>query len=126
MEINQNTILIVEDEAAVRKALRERLQREGYTILEARNGQEGLTLAQGEHPDLILLDIVMPVLDGISMIEKLRRDHWGKEARVIVLSNLTDADMENRAHAAGIPDYLIKSDWTLEDVVHKVKSMLGQ
>lgn len=118
-------ILVVEDELAVRKALKERLEREGFKVSLAHNGVIGLKMAKEEHPDLILLDIIMPIMDGITMMEELRRDQWGRNAKIIILTNLSDAEKEAEARKSGVPDYLIKSNWTIEDVVHKVKSTLG-
>ena len=119
-------ILIVEDETSLRNALCEKLTREGFAILEAKNGEEGLEVALREHPDLILLDIIMPVMDGMTMLKKLREDAWGKNAKVIILTNLSDNDKMAEAITQGTFDCLIKSDRTLEDVVKKVKERLGE
>ena len=72
-------ILIVEDEAPLRNAISDILSFEGFTVFQAKNGQEGLDAALLEHPDLILLDLMMPVMDGLTMLEKLRQDQaYGK------------------------------------------------
>lgn len=72
-------ILIVEDEIPMLKALVDKFSRAGFETLEAKNGIEGLAVALKEHPDLVLLDLVMPKMDGVKMMEKLREDSWGGE-----------------------------------------------
>ena len=79
-------------------------------MFEAKNGVEGLALALKEHPDLILLDIVMPELDGMAVLSRLREDRWGKNARVLILTNL-EGDAEKTVHAItnGVFEFLVKS-----------------
>lgn len=120
-----NKILIVEDETSLRGALRDKLCLEGFTVLEAKNGQEGLAVALREHPDLILLDIIMPVMDGMTMLYELRKDPWGKDVKIILLTNLSEAERVAESLRQGVYDYLVKSDWKLEDIVKKVKVKLG-
>ncbi len=122
----QQTILIIEDEVSLRNALRDKFTREGFRIIEAKNGEEGLETALREHPALILLDIVMPKMDGMTMLSKLREDTWGKDAKVIMLTNLSDSEKIAESGEKGVYDYLVKSDWKIEDLVHKVKERLGQ
>lgn len=119
-------ILIVEDEPPLRNALRDKLSRENFAVLEAKNGEEGLEIALRERPDLILLDIIMPVMDGITMLKKLRGDDWGKNAKVIMLTNLSDDESLANAIAQGSHEYLVKSDWKIEDVVAKIRERLGE
>jgi len=118
-------ILIVEDEVSILRALHDELTNNGFIVLEAKNGQEGLEIALREHPDLILLDIVMPVMDGIAMLDKLRDDAWGENAQVIILTNLSDAEKARQAMVKGSYAYLVKSDWKLEEVAAKVSDMLS-
>lgn len=120
------TILIVEDEQALNIALQKKLSAEGYNVLHAENGKDGLEIAIKEHPNLILVDIVMPVMDGMTMIKKLREDGWGKNARIIILTNLSDAGKTAEAVNRGVYDILIKSDWRIDDVVDKVKDELSK
>ena len=72
-------ILIVEDDNSVRKVFKDRLLQEGFSIIEASDGEEGLATALKEHPDLILLDILMPKMDGMTMLSKLHQDEWGRQ-----------------------------------------------
>ncbi|OGI26051.1 MAG: hypothetical protein A3J76_05605 [Candidatus Moranbacteria bacterium RBG_13_45_13] len=122
---NKKTILIVEDEISMLNALRDKFTREGFEVLEAKNGEEGLEIALRDHPDLILLDIVMPKMDGMTMLKRIRADAWGKDVKVIILTNLSDNEKTAAALAQGSYDYLVKSDWKIEDVVAKVKERLG-
>ena len=125
-EPNNKKILIVEDEAPLRNAVTDILTFEGFTVLQAKNGQEGLDLALKEHPDLILLDLMMPIMDGLTMLEKLRQDaDFGKTAAVILLTNINDPEKVAMATEAGSYDFLVKSDWNIEDVVRKIKGRLG-
>jgi DNA-binding response OmpR family regulator len=119
-------ILIVEDDDVLLLILVDNLIREGFKIIQARNGQEGLEVALREHPDLILLDIIMPVMDGITMLKKLHEDIWGKQAKVIILTNLSDNEGVAEAMSRGLCDYLVKSSWKIEDVVKKVKEKLAK
>jgi len=123
---NKHKILIVEDEEPLLNALTDKFSREGMEVITAKNGQEGLDVALAKKPDLILLDVIMPKMDGITMLEKLREDKWGENVEVILLTNLTDADKVSEAVEKGVRDYLIKSDWKLEDVVKKVKEKLSE
>lgn len=124
MENGQKTILIVEDDAALCNALVDKFERARFSVLEARNGESGLEIAMRDHPDFILLDVVMPVMSGIAMLEQLRSDPWGKSAKVVVLSNLNDTGYIERAKEQGVQDYFIKSDCKIEDLVIKVKEIL--
>ena len=117
------TILIVEDEVSLLNALRDKLTRENFAVLEAKNGEEGLEIALREHPDLILLDLIMPVMDGMTMLKKLRHDSWGTKVSVIILTNLSDAE-GSLMRSIGSLDYIVKSNWKLEDVVAKVRERL--
>lgn len=120
------TILVVEDEISILTALRDKFSLEGFTILEAKNGEEGLDAAFTNHPDLILLDIIMPVMDGVMMLKELRAgNEWGKNVPVIILTNLNDAKKVSEVVAHGAYEYLVKSDLKIEDIVKKVKEKLG-
>ena len=117
-------ILIVEDEIPLLQLLADQLNRQGLIVFEAKNGVEGLKTALEAKPDLILLDIAMPEMDGIDMLKKLRDDVWGKNARVLILSNFSDSDKIAAALGEGGFEYLIKSDWSLERLLIKIKETL--
>lgn len=117
-------ILIVEDENLLLNDLKAKFASEGFDVITATDGQEGLALALQNHPDLILLDIVMPIMDGMSMLYQLRKDDWGKNVEVILLTNLNEGEKIAQSYNEGVHDYLVKADWSLEDVVGKVKAKL--
>jgi DNA-binding response OmpR family regulator len=119
-------ILIVEDEVILLEALEKRFSNENYEILTALDGEAGLRTALKKHPDLILLDIIMPKMDGMSMLLKLRQDKWGKTVPVMLLTNLNEAEKVEEAVKAGVSDYLVKSDWHIDEVVAKVRRKLGK
>src|SRR3989344_7557831 len=110
-------ILIVEDEDMIRKPYADELQDEGFSVVTAANGQEGLKVALQEKPDLILLDIVMPVMSGMDMMKKLREDNWGKKVPIILLTNLSANENIIKGVIKDEPLYfLVKSDWSMKDV----------
>jgi two-component system, OmpR family, alkaline phosphatase synthesis response regulator PhoP len=119
-------VLIVEDEASLLLSLADNLSKEGFDIIKAENGEKGLALALEEKPDLILLDILLPKMDGLTMLKKLRQDEWGKDAEVIILTNLSDNRSVSDAMEQGSYDYLIKTDWKMGDVIAKVHEKLKE
>lgn len=119
-------ILIVEDDATLLLALADSLTQTGFEIIKARDGEEGLTAALCDHPDLILLDIVMPKMDGITMLKRVREDAWGKDVKVIMLTNLSDNEKIAEAIAQRSQDYLVKSDWKIDDVVAMIREKLKE
>lgn len=125
IETAPKSILIVEDDIALRKVLVDKLTDEGFIALEAADGEEGLRLAQENHPSLILLDIFMPRMDGITMLSKLRQtDAWGKHVTVMVLTNSTDAQTIATVTSFGAIDFLIKNEWSLEALVARIREKL--
>jgi DNA-binding response OmpR family regulator len=118
-------ILIIDDDNSLSELYNDKFSREGFSVREAKNGKEGLEAALKERPDLVLLDILMPVMDGITMLKKLREDDWGKDVPVILLTNLDDTDKVAEAASEGVYDYLVKQDYRIEDLVKKVKDKLN-
>src|SRR3989344_199117 len=117
-------ILIVEDELPLLNAYADRFMEEGFVVLKASNGQEGLDLAIKEKPDLILLDILMPVMDGLTMMQKLRENNaWGKTVPIILLTNLSaDEKKIKQIVSENSPAYyLVKLDWSLSAIIEKAK-----
>ncbi len=118
--------MVIEDELPMLKVLIDKLQESGFATLQANNGEEGLGVALSAHPDLILLDLLMPKMDGMSMMEKLRENTWGKNIPVIILTNVSaDTDVTIKAIIDLQPAYyLVKSDVKLETIVEKIKEIL--
>jgi DNA-binding response OmpR family regulator len=117
MIIKTHTILIVDDEKSLQSVLKAKLIKENFSVLEAANGKDGLDLAISKRPDLILLDLIMPIME-------LRKDAWGKTARVIILTNLTDSTKVDEAKKHNSYEYLIKSNWKMTDLVNKIHECL--
>lgn len=121
------TILVIEDEDSQRKILCEYLISKGFSVLEALDGIEGLAIALREHPCLILLDVRMPKMDGMTMMHKLRSDAWGKKAPIIILSNYDTSDTNLFQIILDEPAfYLLKADSSLDLVFEKVQEVLNQ
>jgi DNA-binding response OmpR family regulator len=114
-------ILIIEDEKDIRDAIAEGVTQAGFNVSVAENGVVGLEKALSEHPDLILLDIIMPLMDGHQVLEKLRQDIWGKNASVIMLTSMDDVKNIATAYTGDIADYVIKAHHSLDEIVQKVK-----
>lgn len=128
-EDKKTKILIVEDEVVISKVYADELRDEGFLVLTATNGRDGLELAIREKPDLILLDILMPIMDGLTMMDHLRqKDLYGKNVPIILLTNLSAS--EEKIMKAIIKNepayYLVKSDWNLSDVIEKIKERLAR
>ncbi|MFA5052362.1 MAG: response regulator [Patescibacteria group bacterium] len=119
-------LLIAEDEASIRQALLDSFKGvDRLTIHVAHNGQEALDLARQEHPDLILLDVIMPKMHGIDMLDAVQSEPWGQSIPVILLTNYADDPKVVKAVAAGKCELMKKFDVRLQDIVAKVKTKLA-
>lgn len=123
---NPKKILIVDDEKVLAELLSSKIEQAGFSTIVAHDGEEGLRKALTERPSLILLDIVMPKMDGIKVLKKLREDPWGKTVPVIVLTNLNTAETVEKSLASGVYDYLVKIDYTLDDLAEIVKKRMAE
>jgi len=124
MEPSQTKILIVEDEEILLTALSEELKQEGFVVVGAKDGVEGVETAVKEKPDLVLLDLVMPRLDGIGALKQMKENALIKDIPVVILTNLSDYDKISDALSLGAMDYLVKANYRLEDLVNKIKTVL--
>lgn len=118
-------ILFIEDEFTLQKAMAETLGKEGYEMVQALDGETGLKLANSEKPDLVLLDIILPKMDGFQVLEELKKAEETKTIPVIILTNLGNSEDIERSLSLGATTYLVKSDHGIEDVVEKVKQTIG-
>jgi DNA-binding response OmpR family regulator len=118
-------ILIVEDEQSLLNLLRDEFTHAGFEVFKASNGQEGYDVALEKHPDVILIDILMPIMDGITMFKKLSEHKEFLTVPGIILTNLNDSKTISAALESGAYDYLVKSDQEPKDLVKKVKEKLG-
>ncbi|RME69978.1 MAG: response regulator [Chloroflexi bacterium] len=117
------TILCVDDEPTQLMLLRLALTRVGYQVIEAANGQQGVEAAKKYKPDLIIMDLMMPIMDGATAIEEIRKDPALKDIPILVLSAYTRGDQAQRALDAGAQELLSKS-LILTELIEKVKSYL--
>ena len=124
MEPSETKILIVEDEEILLTALSEELKQEGFQVVGAKDGVEGVEKAKSESPHLILLDLVMPRLDGIGALKQMKDMPEIKDIPVVILTNLSDYDKISDALSLGAMDYLVKANYRLEELVNKIKTVL--
>ena len=120
------TILFIEDESALQKTFGEILNQEGYQIFSALDGEIGLRLAKEKKPDLILLDLILPKINGFEVLQKIKEDKETKDIPVIVLTNLERIEDVDKAIELGATTYLIKANYNLEEVMEKIKKALGE
>lgn len=120
----QKILLLVEDDDQIFRVLMKNFEQEGLQVLSAKNGEDGLAICLEKHPNLIVLDIVMPRMDGITMLEKLRQDEWGKNARVLILTNLVDLEKEAAAAKQKVAGFLIKTEWPIDKLMERIKKEL--
>ncbi len=114
-------ILIVEDESVFLELLTEKFKEQDFEVVTATNGKEALQMAEREHPDAIVTDLTMPIMDGVEFIRNLRaKDSWGKKAFVIILSNRGDMDSIADTVDLGAHHYFVKADIDPSKVVESV------
>lgn len=119
-------ILIVEDDEFLQQMYATKLDLEGFKVLEASNGLQGLKVAQREKPDLILLDLNLPELSGFEVLSQLKREDNTKNIKVLVLSNYSQKDNIDRCLELGADDYLIKAHFVPSEVIEKIKIVLAE
>jgi len=121
---NKEKILVIEDEKVLLEAIAKKLQLDGYEVQTAADGEEGLNKIFKDKPDLILLDILMPKVDGFGVLTKLNSDPAYAKIPVIIISNSGQPVEIERAMSLGVKDYLIKAEFDPEEVIAKVKNTL--
>lgn len=118
-------ILVIDDEPNIVQTLKDRLEMNEYEVVTACNGREGMQQAEKERPDVVLLDVIMPVMDGHEMLEALRRQSWGQEMSVIMLTARSQTQDIVRANSCGIDDYIVKP-FDLSELLEKIESIIEQ
>ncbi len=118
-------IAIIEDDGVIRQMYRMKFEGEGFEVEVAENGRDGVALVQHMKPDIILLDMHMPEMDGAAALTKIRGEKWGKDIPVIVLTNLGEEESPKSLRALGISGYIVKADFTPRQVVVRVKDALS-
>lgn len=125
MEQNAKKILIAEDESILGSLLEKKLQKDGYTVIWKQDGDEALSAALAERPDILLLDIVMPGMDGLSVLKRVRADDkWGKSVPIMILSNLSEPNSIDEAMRGGAFEFLVKADWDIDQICDKIKKKI--
>ena len=117
-------VLVIEDDKFLRDLMIQKLTKEGFSVREALDGEEGLKIAVEDPPDLILLDLILPRIDGFGVLEKMKGEPKLAGKPVLVLSNLGQKEDVTRALSLGAADFLIKSNFTLSEVVEKIKTIV--
>lgn len=117
-------ILFIEDESAIQKTFGDVFKQEGYKTMSALDGEIGLKLAKSEKPDLILLDLVLPKINGFDVLKQLKKNEQTKNIPIIILTNLGNIEDIEKAIELGATTYLVKTNYTLKEVIEKVKITL--
>jgi len=120
------TILFVEDEFTLQKTLGEVLTKEGYQVISALDGEIGLRMAKEKKPDLILLDLILPKMNGFEVLKKIKEDEAIKDIPIIVLTNLEGMEDIQKALELGAATYLVKANYSLEEVLEKIKKTINE
>jgi DNA-binding response OmpR family regulator len=118
-------ILLVEDDDAIANVYQTRLQGEGFDVRRVSNGEEALAAALNYHPDLVLLDIMMPKVSGFDVLDILRNTPETANLKIIMLTALSQDSDKERADSLGVDDYLVKSQVVIADVIDRIKYHLG-
>jgi len=119
-------IAIIEDDQAISQMYRMKFENEGYEVETAENGEIGLELIKKMKPDIILLDVMMPVMNGDEMLAKLRNEPWGKDTKVIILTNIGEQELPKDLTSLDVLDVILKAELTPRQVADRVKKELGE
>jgi len=118
-------IAIIEDDAVINQMYRMKFEADGFDVELADNGERGVALVEAFQPDIILLDLGMPGMGGAEALEVIRKNDWGKDIPVIILTNLGEEESPKQLRDLGIHSYIVKADLTPRQVVSRVKEALG-
>ena len=118
-------IAIIEDDQAISQMYRFKFEAEGYTVETAENGRLGLELAESLKPDIILTDLMMPEMGGEEMLGLLRATDWGKDIKVIVLTNVGEQELPSKLKELGVSGVILKADMTPRQIAEMVKKLLA-
>ncbi len=119
-------ILVVEDDKFLRELITQKLSREGYDVYEGVDGEDGVKKAKESKPDIILLDLILPGIDGFEVLAKIKEDSDLVNIPVVILSNLGQRDDVERGLKLGAVDFLIKAHFTPGEIIEKVQKILGE
>ena len=120
-DMKKKKILYIEDETDQRDIVKTIIEANGFEVIEAQDGEMGLKMAFREKPDLIMLDVMMPKVDGIEFLRKLRAEEWGKEMPVIMETQVSDIEKMSEGVQLGVQGYILKSDYSLDAILRQVE-----
>lgn len=118
-------IAIIEDEPSIQELYKIKFQSEGYDVSVAINGVDGLELIKKIRPDIVLLDLLMPQMNGDELLAEIRKEQWGKELKVIILTNVSKEEAPDTLKGLGIRRYIVKAEMTTQEVADIVKEELA-
>jgi DNA-binding response OmpR family regulator len=124
-ETNGPIVLVAEDDAVLSSMYKSKLTKEGFDVILATNGENGIKMAREKKPDIILLDLIMPVKDGFETLKELKADPTLKDIKVVILSNLSQEEDKKRVLDMGAVDYVVKANISLREMVALVRQYLG-
>lgn len=119
-------IAIIEDDQSILEMYKIKFEHSGYQVFTASNGNDGLTILKGAQIDIILLDIMMPQMDGTTMLSQLRKTSWGKDIPVLIMTNISKDEMPKALNELNVSEYIIKASTTPQMVVDKVERILNK
>ncbi len=118
-------IALIEDDIAIVQMYRMKFEAEGFETAYASNGQQGLEVIEEFQPDLVLLDLMMPVMNGTDMLVKMRAEEWGKDVKVIILTNMGESEAPHNLKDLNVESFIVKADLTPKQVAERVLETLN-
>ena len=118
-------IAIIEDDSVISQMYRMKFEADGFEVQIANNGKDGVSLVREFAPDMVLLDMQMPIMNGDEALKNIRNEEWGKTVPVMILTNLGEEEAPKDIRSLGIESYIVKADLTPRQVVERVKTTLG-
>lgn len=118
-------IAIIEDDSVISQMYRMKFEADGFEVQIANNGRDGVSLVEQFAPDIVLLDLQMPLMNGDEALKEIRQAEWGKTVPVMILTNLGEEEAPKDIRSLGIESYIVKADLTPRQVVERVKTTLG-
>lgn len=126
MSATKVKVAIIEDDIAIVQMYRTKFENEGYEVATAQDGVAGLELLSNFQPDIVLLDLMMPNMNGLDMLSKLRNQPGGHTAKVVVLTNMGDTETATKVYKMQADDYIVKAEMTPKQVAERVKALLAK
>lgn len=121
---NNHKVAIIEDDIAINQMYRMKFESEGFEVITAADGEDGLAVIEDEKPDIVLLDLMMPILTGEEVLSAMRGSAWGKNMPVIILTNMGENEAPKSISKNGVLDFIVKAQMTPSEVAAVVKKHL--